>query len=119
MTDEFTVEAVDIGLLKKLRIGHDNCGTVGQTPLPLAKLWEKNEFICDQVSFMFTFQGEDLQAGSLTGWKSMPRLSDRNYAFRAVAGWIKGRMMVPSSGTFSPIRFRRSFTPPVCMQEST
>ncbi|XP_070844973.1 lipoxygenase homology domain-containing protein 1 [Chaetodon trifascialis] len=26
MTDEFTVEAVDIGTLKKLRIGHDNCG---------------------------------------------------------------------------------------------
>lgn len=31
LTDEFTVEAVDIGPLKKLRIGHDNCGTVGQT----------------------------------------------------------------------------------------
>lgn len=31
MTDEFTVEAVDIGLLKKLRIGHDNCGTLGRT----------------------------------------------------------------------------------------
>lgn len=28
MTDEFTVEAVDIGPLKKLCIGHDNCGTV-------------------------------------------------------------------------------------------
>lgn len=27
MTDEFTVEAVDIGPLKKLRIGHDNSGT--------------------------------------------------------------------------------------------
>ncbi|XP_067431501.1 lipoxygenase homology domain-containing protein 1-like [Thunnus thynnus] len=26
MTDEFTVEAVDIGPLKKLRIGHNNCG---------------------------------------------------------------------------------------------
>ncbi|KAM7368820.1 hypothetical protein PAMP_013127 [Pampus punctatissimus] len=26
MTDEFTVEAVDIGPLKKLRVGHDNCG---------------------------------------------------------------------------------------------
>ncbi|KAI3361755.1 hypothetical protein L3Q82_002099 [Scortum barcoo] len=26
MIDEFTVEAVDIGQLKKLRIGHDNCG---------------------------------------------------------------------------------------------
>ncbi|XP_070780971.1 lipoxygenase homology domain-containing protein 1 [Enoplosus armatus] len=26
MIDEFTVEAVDIGPLKKLRIGHDNCG---------------------------------------------------------------------------------------------
>lgn len=26
MTDEFTVEAVDIGPLKKLRIGHDNSG---------------------------------------------------------------------------------------------
>lgn len=25
--DEFTVEAVDIGLLKKLRIGHDKSGT--------------------------------------------------------------------------------------------
>ncbi len=32
MIDEFTVEAVDIGPLKKLRIGHDNCGTVGPTP---------------------------------------------------------------------------------------
>lgn len=31
MTDEFTVEAVDIGPLKKLRIGHDNCGTAGRT----------------------------------------------------------------------------------------
>lgn len=31
MIDEFTVEAVDIGPLKKLCIGHDNCGTVGQT----------------------------------------------------------------------------------------
>lgn len=27
MTDEFTVEAVDIGPLKKLRIGHDKSGT--------------------------------------------------------------------------------------------
>lgn len=27
LTDEFTVEAVDIGPLKKLRIGHDNSGT--------------------------------------------------------------------------------------------
>ena len=26
MTDEFIVEAVDIGSLKKLRIGHDNDG---------------------------------------------------------------------------------------------
>ncbi|XP_033845859.1 lipoxygenase homology domain-containing protein 1-like [Periophthalmus magnuspinnatus] len=26
MTDEFTVEAVDLGPLKKIRIGHDNCG---------------------------------------------------------------------------------------------
>lgn len=34
MTDEFTVEAVDIGPLKKLRIGHDNCGTVGQASAP-------------------------------------------------------------------------------------
>lgn len=32
LIDEFTVEAVDLGPLKKLRIGHDNCGTVGQTP---------------------------------------------------------------------------------------
>jgi len=30
MVDEFIVEAVDIGPLKKLRVGHDNCGTVGQ-----------------------------------------------------------------------------------------
>lgn len=30
LIDEFTVEAVDIGPLKKLRIGHNN-GTVGQT----------------------------------------------------------------------------------------
>lgn len=29
MIDEFTVEAVDIGQLKKLRIGHNNCGTIG------------------------------------------------------------------------------------------
>uniref|UniRef100_A0A8C8DR79 Lipoxygenase homology PLAT domains 1a n=1 Tax=Oryzias sinensis TaxID=183150 RepID=A0A8C8DR79_9TELE len=29
MIDEFTVEAVDIGPLKKLRIGHDNCGSAG------------------------------------------------------------------------------------------
>lgn len=27
LIDEFIVEAVDIGPLKKLRIGHDNCGT--------------------------------------------------------------------------------------------
>lgn len=27
MIDEFTVEAVDIGPLKKLRIGHDKSGT--------------------------------------------------------------------------------------------
>lgn len=32
MIDEFTVEAVDIGPLRKVRIGHDNHGTVGQTP---------------------------------------------------------------------------------------
>lgn len=36
MTDEFTVEAVDIGPLKKIRIGHDNCGTVGPTPCPVS-----------------------------------------------------------------------------------
>lgn len=35
MTDEFTVEAVDIGPLKKLRIGHNNCGTVGRTTCPV------------------------------------------------------------------------------------
>lgn len=35
MTDEFTVEAVDIGPLKKLRIGHNNSGTVAQTCLLL------------------------------------------------------------------------------------
>uniref|UniRef100_A0AAQ5YJ88 PLAT domain-containing protein n=1 Tax=Amphiprion ocellaris TaxID=80972 RepID=A0AAQ5YJ88_AMPOC len=29
MTDEFTVEAVDIGPLKKLRVGHDNRGSAG------------------------------------------------------------------------------------------
>uniref|UniRef100_A0A8D3A845 Lipoxygenase homology PLAT domains 1 n=1 Tax=Scophthalmus maximus TaxID=52904 RepID=A0A8D3A845_SCOMX len=29
MIDEFTVEAVDIGMLKKLRIGHDNHGSAG------------------------------------------------------------------------------------------
>lgn len=34
LIDEFIVEAVDLGPLKKLRIGHDNCGTVGQTPCP-------------------------------------------------------------------------------------
>ena len=27
MIDEFTVEAVDLGKLKRLRIGHDNSGT--------------------------------------------------------------------------------------------
>lgn len=30
MTDEFTVEAVDIGPLKKLRIGHNKSGTGGE-----------------------------------------------------------------------------------------
>uniref|UniRef100_A0A8C9YR90 Lipoxygenase homology PLAT domains 1 n=1 Tax=Sander lucioperca TaxID=283035 RepID=A0A8C9YR90_SANLU len=29
MIDEFIVEAVDIGPLKKLRVGHDNCGSAG------------------------------------------------------------------------------------------
>uniref|UniRef100_A0A3Q2QDK8 Lipoxygenase homology PLAT domains 1 n=1 Tax=Fundulus heteroclitus TaxID=8078 RepID=A0A3Q2QDK8_FUNHE len=29
MIDEFTVEAVDLGPLTKLRIGHDNCGSAG------------------------------------------------------------------------------------------
>uniref|UniRef100_A0A4W6C1W7 Lipoxygenase homology PLAT domains 1 n=1 Tax=Lates calcarifer TaxID=8187 RepID=A0A4W6C1W7_LATCA len=29
MIDEFTVESVDMGPLKKLRIGHDNCGSAG------------------------------------------------------------------------------------------
>uniref|UniRef100_A0A3B3V653 Lipoxygenase homology PLAT domains 1 n=1 Tax=Poecilia latipinna TaxID=48699 RepID=A0A3B3V653_9TELE len=29
MIDEFTVEAVDLGPLRKLRIGHDNCGSAG------------------------------------------------------------------------------------------
>uniref|UniRef100_A0A3P8UHJ0 Lipoxygenase homology PLAT domains 1 n=1 Tax=Cynoglossus semilaevis TaxID=244447 RepID=A0A3P8UHJ0_CYNSE len=29
MIDEFTVEAVDLGPLKKLRIGHNNCGSAG------------------------------------------------------------------------------------------
>lgn len=33
MTDEFTVEAVDIGPLKKLRIGHDNSGMGWKTLL--------------------------------------------------------------------------------------
>lgn len=31
MIDVFTVEAVDLGPLKKLRIGHDNNGTLGPT----------------------------------------------------------------------------------------
>lgn len=29
MINEFTVEAVDLGELKKLRIGHDNSGVCG------------------------------------------------------------------------------------------
>lgn len=37
MIDEFTVEAVDIGPLRKLRVGHDNCGTVGHTPCLCSK----------------------------------------------------------------------------------
>lgn len=56
------------------------------------------------------FKEEDPQAGSLTGWKLMPHLLDKNCASRAVAGWIKGRMMGPLSGTFSLIRFRQSCT---------
>lgn len=35
MIDEFTIEAVDLGPLKKLRIGHDNCGTLRQTALQI------------------------------------------------------------------------------------
>lgn len=31
MIDVFTVEAVNLGPLKKLRIGHDNNGTLGPT----------------------------------------------------------------------------------------
>lgn len=31
MINEFTVEAVDLGELKKLRIGHDNSGVCGLT----------------------------------------------------------------------------------------
>lgn len=31
MIDEFTVEAVDLGPLKKLRIGHNNCGIIAPT----------------------------------------------------------------------------------------
>lgn len=40
----------------------------------------------------------------------MPHLLDKNCGSRAVVGWIKGRVMQPLSGTFSPICFRLSCT---------
>uniref|UniRef100_A0A665W322 Lipoxygenase homology domains 1a n=1 Tax=Echeneis naucrates TaxID=173247 RepID=A0A665W322_ECHNA len=50
LTDEFTVEAVDIGPLKKLRIGHDNCGSAGWfldwVEIDAQSLGQKQRFPC-------------------------------------------------------------------------
>uniref|UniRef100_A0A3B4VR63 Lipoxygenase homology PLAT domains 1 n=1 Tax=Seriola dumerili TaxID=41447 RepID=A0A3B4VR63_SERDU len=50
MIDEFTVEAVDIGSLKKLRIGHDNCGSAGWfldwVEIDAPSLGQKQRFPC-------------------------------------------------------------------------
>uniref|UniRef100_A0A3B4WNI6 Lipoxygenase homology PLAT domains 1 n=1 Tax=Seriola lalandi dorsalis TaxID=1841481 RepID=A0A3B4WNI6_SERLL len=50
MIDEFTVEAVDIGPLKKLRIGHDNCGSAGWfldwVEIDAPSLGQKQRFPC-------------------------------------------------------------------------
>lgn len=67
-------------------------------------------FMCDYHRFVLMFKEEDPQAGSLTGWKSMPNLLAKSYASPVAAGWIKGRTMGPLSGTFSQICFRQRFT---------
>uniref|UniRef100_A0A3Q3IZ75 PLAT domain-containing protein n=1 Tax=Monopterus albus TaxID=43700 RepID=A0A3Q3IZ75_MONAL len=52
MIDEFTVEAVDIGPLKKLQIGHDNCGSAGWfldwVEIDAPSLGKKQRFPCGQ-----------------------------------------------------------------------
>lgn len=70
-------------------------------------------------SSCFTLQEEDPLAGSLTGWKLMPRHLDKSCASRVAAGWIKEKMTGPSSGTYFLTRFRHSFTHRVCLQKST
>lgn len=66
--------------------------------------------MCVYHRFALMFEEEDRQAGSLTGWKSMPSLLAKSYASPVAAGWIEGRMTGPLSGTFSQICFRRRFT---------
>lgn len=107
LIDEFIVEAVDIGPLKKLRIGHDNRGKFKKE-----NVWEVqvqiNMFNHSRVVSMF--KEADPPAGSLTGWKLMLHLWGRGSASPADAGWTKGRMMEPSSGIFFLILFKLSST---------
>lgn len=109
MIDEFTVEAVDIGPLKKLRIGHDKSGTAPGLPtLSFGVIWN-----------LWSRLKEAQQAGSWTGWRSMLHRWDKNSASSVDAGWTKERMMEPSSGTFSQTPFRLSCTPHVSARPST
>lgn len=94
MINEFTVEAVDLGDLEKLRIGHNNSGQ--------NKLKKKHDNQCI-VSvlyipgiYIYCCNQEVHLAGFWTGSRLTPPLRDKNYVSHVAAGWIKERMMVRS-----------------------
>lgn len=94
MINEFTVEAVDLGDLVKVRIGHDNsggertyCPKTNKAVIYISTaLYKKNKLF-------FLNQGVHL-VGSWTGSTLMPLHRVRGCASHVAVGWIKGRMMV-------------------------
>lgn len=91
MINEFTVEAVDLGDLEKLQIGHDNSGQ------NKSKKKQDSQYIVRVLYTVYIFCYQEVHlAGFWTGSRLTPPLRDRNYVSHVAAGWIKERMMVRS-----------------------
>lgn len=86
MINEFIVEAVDLGDLEKIRIGHDNAGKLRDA----AKKRKKKK--SDNFITLLLPQGV-LRVGSWTGLRLTPPPKARDSGSHVAVGWIKERMM--------------------------
>lgn len=85
MINEFIVEAVDLGDLEKIRIGHDNAGKLRDAA-------KKEKKLSDNFITLLLSQGV-LQVGFWTGLRLTPPPKARDCGSHVAVGWIKERMM--------------------------